>query len=118
MNKLQKRLSAVCFLLAAVVLFAYAAFAEDATGTAIYGDTLENKGFYERMVELPNRDILATWCRKFPVITNWRGMKSFYFYKSSDKGKTWEQFSELDPELYEGISRSKIGMPGLYVLPR
>lgn len=118
MNQLKRLFALAAVLSVVMALSAYTAYAESPSGTTIYGDELESKGFYERMVELPNGDLLATWCRKFPVITNWRGMKSFYFFKSSDKGKTWEQFSELDPEAYEGISRSKVGMPGLYVLPR
>ncbi len=118
MNTLKKRFLLLPLLLAAMVLFAHAAFAEGPSGVTIYGDELESKGFYERMVLLPNGDLLATWCRKFPVITSWRGMRPFYFFKSSDQGKTWEQCSELDPEAYEGISRSKVGMPGLYVFPQ
>lgn len=118
MKKPQKLLVVLTTMLVAVSLFAYAAFADDATGTTLYGNTTDDKCFYERMVELPNGELLATWCREFPVVTNWQGMKSFYFYKSSDQGKTWNQISELDPEVYDGISRDKIGMPGLYVLPQ
>lgn len=92
--------------------------AEDAVGTTIYGNTTEDMCFYERVVELPNGDLLATWCREFPVVTGWTGMTSFYFYKSSDNGATWSQVSTLDPSDYSGLSRDKMGMVGLYVLPQ
>jgi hypothetical protein len=41
-----------------------------------------------------------------------------YFYKSSDDGKTWSRVSTLDPSNYDGLSRDKMGMSGMYVLPR
>ena len=105
MKKLQKLLVVLTAMLVAVSLFAYAAFADDATGTTLYGNTTDDKCFYERMVELPNGDLLATWCREFPVVTNWQGMKSFYFYKSSDLGKTCNLVCELDPVAFDVISK-------------
>lgn len=87
-------------------------------GTTLYGNTTDDMGFYERMVKLPNGDLLATWNREFPVATGWSGMKSFYFYKSSDGGNTWTHYSTLDPSSYTGLSRDKMGMCGLYVFPQ
>ncbi len=92
------------------------ALADDADGMTIYGNTTDDQCFYERVVQLPNGDLLATWQREFPITTNWTGMKSFYFYKSSDQGKTWSYVSELDPSNYAGLSRNKMGMPGMFVL--
>ena len=103
------------------LLFAVAAphiFAEGTNGTLIYGNSDDDRCFYERMVQLPNGDLLATWQREFPLVTDWSGMKSFYFYKSSDQGKTWTFLSELDPSDHPGLSRDKMGMPGLFVLPQ
>lgn len=103
------------------LLFVVAAphiFAEGTTGTLIYGNSDDDRCFYERMVQLPNGDLLATWQREFPLVTDWSGMKSFYFYKSSDQGKTWTFLSELDPSDHPGLSRDKMGMPGLFVLPQ
>lgn len=91
--------------------------AEDVKGTTIYGDSLNKNSFYERVVELNNGDLLATWMREFPINTNWTGMKTPQFYKSSDQGKTWNYCSEIIPE-NDGISKDKLGMPGLYVLPK
>lgn len=111
---------AVCAMLLAL-LFAVAAphiFAEGTNGTLIYGNSDDDRCFYERMVQLPNGDLLATWQREFPLVTDWSGMKSFYFYKSSDQGKTWTFLSELDPSDHPGLSRDKMGMPGLFVLPQ
>ncbi|HHU03876.1 MAG TPA: alpha-L-arabinofuranosidase [Fastidiosipila sp.] len=107
-----------CILMLLTMVPYSTVLAETAKGTTIYGDTSDDQCFYERVVKLPNGDLLATWMREFPVNTNWSGMKSFYFYKSSDKGKTWTYFSELDPSAYSGLSRDKMGMPGLYVLPQ
>ena len=86
--------------------------------TAIYGDVEDNRCFYERAVVLPNGNLLATWQRSFPLVTSWRGMKSFYFYESADLGKTWTKVSELDASEFPGLSRDKVGMCGLYVLPQ
>ena len=94
------------------------AYAGSVEGVKIYGDLSENRCFYERAVVLNNGDLLATWCREFPVVTGWQGMKSMYFYKSSDDGKTWSRVSTLDPSNYDGLSRDKMGMSGMYVLPR
>jgi len=107
-------------LLLGVVLLApsFSVRAESVSGVQIYGSSTEDKCFYERAVVLSNGDILATWCREFPVVTGWTGMKSLYFYKSSDDGKTWTQVSTLDPSDYNGLSRDKMGMSGMYVLPR
>ncbi len=44
-----------------------AAFADDAQGTTIYGDAGTPHCFYERMVQLPDGTLLATWLREFPV---------------------------------------------------
>lgn len=116
----KSRRFAVCAMLLAL-LFAVAAphiFAEGTNGTLIYGNSDDDRCFYERMVQLPNGDLLATWQREFPLVTDWSGMKSFYFYKSSDQGKTWTFLSELDPSDHPGLSRDKMGMPGLFVLPQ
>ena len=115
---MKKFLSIFIALTLLICLCTIPAFAEDAVGTTIYGNEADSQSFYERMVELPNGDLLATWCREFPVVTGWQGMKSFYFYTSKDKGKTWTQISELDPAQFDGLSRDKMGMPGLYVLPQ
>jgi hypothetical protein len=106
----------VCVL--AMTVFAIPASAESITGTHIYGSSSVPRSFYERVVELENGDLLATWCREFPIVTGWKGMKSFYFYKSSDNGATWTHVSTLDPSNYSGLSRDKQGMPGLFVLPQ
>lgn len=90
--------------------------AKDAKGIAIYGDTDNRNSFYERVVQLNNGDLLATWMREFPLNTNWAGMKNPQFYKSSDEGRTWDMCSEIIPENY-GISKDKLGMHGLYVFP-
>lgn len=118
MKKLKKLLAACVAAMLVSLAFAVPAYADDVTGTTIYGDTSDDRCFYERMVQLPNGDLLATWQREFPLVTNWAGMKSFYFYKSSDQGKTWTFLSEMDPSSYTGLSRDKMGMPGLYVLPQ
>ncbi|MDR2477187.1 MAG: AbfB domain-containing protein [Treponema sp.] len=89
----------------------------DANGITIYGNEADNRCFYERMVELSNGDLLATWMRNFPIASGWTGMRTFYFYSSSDKGKTWKQTSEFDPAAF-GFMREKQGMPGLFVLPQ
>ena len=92
--------------------------ANNALGVTIYGNATDDRCFYERVVTLSNGDLLATWMREFPIDTGWGGMKSFYFYKSSDHGKTWSYVSELDPSNYQGLSRNKMGMPGMFVLPQ
>lgn len=92
--------------------------AEDISGTTISGNAAEPNGFYERSVRLNNNDLLMTWCREFPINSNWQGMKSYLFFKSSDNGKTWIQVSELDPSNWEGLSSDKMGMCGMYVLPQ
>lgn len=91
--------------------------AEDVKGVTIYGDSINKNSFYERVVELSNGELLATWMREFPVNTNWTGMETPQFYKSYDQGKTWSYYSEIVPENY-GISKDKLGMPGLYVFPQ
>jgi len=105
---------AVCVM--AIMLPLSSALANDANGTTIYGDTTDDQCFYARIVKLSNGDLLATWQREFPITTGWTGMKSFYFYKSSDDGKTWSYVSELDPSDYAGLSRDKMGTPGMFVL--
>ena len=97
--------------------FTQTVFAEDARGITIYGDSSHKNSFYERVVRLDNGDLLATWMREFPINTNWSGMLNPQFYKSTDEGKTWNLCSELVPENY-GISKDKIGMPGMYVFPQ
>ena len=116
----KSRRFAVCAMLLALLLAVAAPhiFAEGTNGTLIYGNSDDDRCFYERMVQLPNGDLLATWQREFPLVTDWSGMKSFYFYKSSDQGKTWTFLSELDPSDHPGLSRDKMGMPGLFVLPQ
>jgi len=89
----------------------------DAVGTFIYGDAIDDRCFYERMVILENGDLLATWMRSFPIVDDWDGTKSYYFYKSQDGGVTWSFLSELDPVDF-GLNRNKQGMPGMYVLPQ
>lgn len=119
MKKLLRKLLTLSLTFLLILPFAgISATANDAVGTTFYGNTTDNRCFYERAVKLPNGDLLATWQRAFPIATNWTGMKSFYFYKSSDNGKTWSYVSELDPSSYAGLSRDKMGMPGLYVLPQ
>lgn len=93
------------------------ASAEDAVGYTIFGDEQTPHSFYERMVKLPNGDLLANWLREFPVNTGWMGMQEPQFYKSTDQGKTWSMCSEINPAA-DGISKDKIGMPGLYVFPQ
>ncbi len=89
-----------------------------AQGGTIYGNETDDLCFYERIVEMDNGDLLATWCREFPVTRGWAGMKSYYFYTSTDDGATWSQISTLDPSSYGCLSRDKMGMHGLYVLPQ
>ncbi len=108
--------SLVVFLVATILPLA--ASAQEISGTVIYGNTTDDKCFYERMVVLPNGDLLATCQRKFPLVTNWEGMESFLFFRSSDQGKTWTQISELNPSNYNGLSKNKMGMPGLFVFPQ
>ena len=103
-------LLALCFPLSA-------AFAEDAQGTTIYGDAATPHCFYERMVELPDGTLLATWLREFPVNSGWTGMQAPQFFASTDGGRTWSLRSEIAPE-NDGISKDKLGMPGLFVLPQ
>jgi hypothetical protein len=88
----------------------------DARGITLYGNTADNRCFYERVVKLGDSSLLATWMRNFPIATEWTGMRSFYFYKSSDNGKTWNRISILDTETF-GFMREKQGMPGLFVFP-
>lgn len=94
-----------------------AAFADDAQGTTIYGDAGTPHCFYERMVQLPDGTLLATWLREFPVNSGWAGMQAPQFFASTDGGGTWSLRSEITPE-NDGISRDKLGMPGLFVLPQ
>ena len=109
-------ISLACMLVFSVCILPVRA--ESAVGTTIYGNTTEDMCFYERMVEMANGDLLATWCREFPVVTGWTGMTSYYFYKSSDNGATWAQISTLDPSSFGDLSRDKMGMHGLYVFPQ
>lgn len=109
-------ISLACMLVFSVCILPVRA--ESAVGTTIYGNTTEDMCFYERMVEMANGDLLATWCREFPVVTGWTGMTSYYFYKSSDNGATWTQISTLDPSSFGDLSRDKMGMHGLYVFPQ
>ena len=83
-------LLALCFPLSA-------AFAEDAQGTTIYGDAATPHCFYERMVELPDGTLLATWLREFPVNSGWTGMQAPQFFASTDGGRTWSLRSETAP---------------------
>lgn len=110
--------AAVLSLILIASFFVLPAAAMDATGTGFFGNVIDDKCFYERAVKLPNGDLLATWCREFPIKTNWSGMKSYIFFKSSDNGSSWLPYSSLDPSNYDGLSRDKTGMPGLYVLPQ
>lgn len=117
-KNLKKLVTVALTFLLIVSLWPSAALAQEISGTCIYGDATYDRCFYERMVVLPNGDLLATWQREFPLVTNWSGMESFLFYKSSDQGKTWTQVSELNPSNYTGLTKDKMGMPGLYVLPQ
>lgn len=103
-----------CFIL---LLKGNLVHAADFPGTVIYEDLNDTYSFYERAVTLDNGDLLVTWQREFPLRTNWQGMESFYFYRSSDQGKSWHKTSELNPSLYSGLSGDKMGMPGMFVLP-
>jgi hypothetical protein len=89
-----------------------------AQGGAVYGNETDDLCFYERVVEMDNGNLLATWCREFPVVSGWTGMKSYYFYTSTDDGATWSQISTLDPSSCESLSGDKMGMHGLYVFPQ
>ena len=80
-----------------------AAFADDAQGTTIYGDAGTPHCFYERMVQLPDGTLLATWLREFPVNSGWTGMQAPQFFASTDGGGTWSLRSEITPE-NDGIS--------------
>jgi hypothetical protein len=88
----------------------------DANGITLYGDTVDHRCFYERLVMLQDGSLLATWMRNFPLLTEWTGMRPFYFYKSIDNGKKWRQTSILDTNEY-GFLRGKQGMPGIFVFP-
>ena len=100
-------------------LFSIPASASIASGVTVFGNPQDNGSFYERIVRLDNGDLLATWMRAFPVSNNFiGGMKSFYFYRSSDDGRTWQHISTLDPSDFPGLSRDKMGMHTLYVLPQ
>ena len=119
MKRTYKHIVAVVLSLILIAsFFVLPAAAMDATGTGFFGNVIDDKCFYERAVKLPNGDLLATWCREFPIKTNWSGMKSYIFFKSSDNGSSWLPYSSLDPSNYDGLSRDKTGMPGLYVLPQ
>ena len=93
--------------------------ADSEHNVTIFGNIQDKGAFYKRIVELDNGDLLATWMRDFPVANNFIGyMKSFYFYKSSDQGRTWKHISTLDPDDYPGLSREKQGMHALFVFPQ
>ncbi len=100
------------------LVFTTSVHAADVTGTFIYGNTTDNRCFYERAVKLPNGDILCTFMRNFPPSDWSMDAKSFYFYKSSDNGKTWSFVSELNSSTNGGFPVGKQGMPGLFVLPQ
>lgn len=104
-------------IIVSLILSSMKVNAKDIAGTSIYGSWAEKNCFYERVVELNNGELLATWMREFPLLTDWGGMKSPVFYKSTDQGKTWNCCSELIPEK-DGISGDKLGMPGMFVLPQ
>ena len=113
MKRTYKHIVAVVLSLILIAsFFVLPAAAMDATGTGFFGNVIDDKCFYERAVKLPNGDLLATWCREFPIKTNWSGMKSYIFFKSSDNGSSWLPYSSLDPSNYDGLSRDKTGMPG------
>lgn len=90
----------------------------DTKGTFIYGNTTDNRSFYERAVKLSNGDLLCTFMRSFPPADWSTATKSFYFYKSSDGGKTWNMVSELNSSTNGGFPVEKQGMEALYVLPQ
>lgn len=113
--------SIIAAILICIFMFSSCAAPENAgvaQGGTIYGNETDDLCFYERVVEMDNGALLATWCREFPVVRGWEGMKSYHFYTSTDDGSTWNQISELDPSSYEGLSRDKMGMHDLYVLPQ
>lgn len=90
MKRTYKHIVAVVLSLILIAsFFVLPAAAMDATGTGFFGNVIDDKCFYERAVKLPNGDLLATWCREFPIKTNWSGMKSYIFFKSSDNGSSW-----------------------------
>lgn len=92
--------------------------AADVKGSIIYGNTTDNRCFYERAVKLSNGDLLCTFMRNFPPSDWSMNAKSFYFYKSSDNGKTWSFVSELNSSTNGGFPVGKQGMPGMFVLPQ
>lgn len=104
------------FILACCIPF-FSASAEDAQGVTIYGDPATPHCFYERMVQLPDGTLLATWLREFPINSGWAGMQDPQFFASTDGGKSWGLRSEIAPEA-DGISKDKLGMPGLFVFPQ
>lgn len=82
------------------LLFAVAAphiFAEGTNGTLIYGNSDDDRCFYERMVQLPNGDLLATWQREFPLVTDWSGMKSFLFLQKFGPGQNLDLLKRVGP---------------------
>ncbi len=99
------------------LIFTTSVNAADVKGTFIYGNTTDNKSFYERAVKLANGDLLCTFMRTCPPADWSVPTKSFYFYKSSDNGKTWTLLSELNANNY-GFNVGKQGMPGLFVFPQ
>jgi hypothetical protein len=88
------------------------------TGSVIYSNVDEPEPYYTRAVKLSNGDILTTFTRKFPVSSGFvGGMQPFNFYRSTDNGKTWSYYNQIDPNDY-GLNRDKQAMTTLYVLPR
>lgn len=117
MKNVSKKLGMLLIVLLIFVSNDFSVFA-DVEGSYIFGNSNDNRAFYERMVQLDNGDLLCTFMRNFPPSDWSQTTKSFYFYKSSDEGKTWSQVSELNASQNGGFDVGKQGMPGLFVLPQ
>lgn len=118
MNKKKKYVGLVLILSLIFNVLMFEPAQADTKGNLIYGNTTDNRCFYERAVKLANGDLLCTFMRSFPP-SDWSiDAKSFYFYKSSDDGKTWSVVSELNSSTNGGFPVNKQGMPALYVLPQ
>ncbi|XID90490.1 AbfB domain-containing protein [Paenibacillaceae bacterium WGS1546] len=117
MRKFRKTWLLILSLTLISSLFAGASVQAAATGSVIYSSATESEPYYARAVKLDNGDILATFTRRFPGTAGWVGMQPFPFYRSTDNGRTWSLFSEIDPNDY-GLNRDQQGMTTLYVLPQ
>lgn len=89
----------------------------DTKGYLIYGAPSDSRSFYERAVKLGNGDLLCTFSRTSDNQGVYK-INSFYFCKSSDKGKTWSRVSTLDTSNYGFNVESQYGGHALYILPK